>query len=68
MLKIGHRGACGHAPENTIISIRKALEIGVDGVEFDIQMSADGVPVVIHDDTLERTTNGKGRVRDFSIA
>lgn len=65
--RIGHRGACGHAPENTLASMRKALEIGVDGFEFDIQMSKDSIPVVIHDDTLERTTNGKGKVSDFSL-
>ncbi len=67
MLRVGHRGACGHAPENTIASMRKALEIGVDGFEFDIQLSKDGIPVVIHDDTLERTTNGKGLVSDFTL-
>jgi glycerophosphoryl diester phosphodiesterase len=60
--KIGHRGACGHAPENTLLSMRKALELGVHGFEFDIQMSKDGEPVVIHDDTLPRTTNGTGLV------
>ena len=68
MLKIGHRGACGHAPENTLASMRKALALGVDGIEFDIQLSRDGVPVVIHDDTLERTTNGTGAVADFTLA
>jgi glycerophosphoryl diester phosphodiesterase len=67
MWKIGHRGACGHAPENTLLSMRKALEFGVHGVEFDIQMSHDGIPVVIHDDTLERTTNGHGRVEDYDL-
>lgn len=65
--KIGHRGACGHAPENTLLSMKKALEFGVHGFEFDIQMSKDNEPVVIHDDTLERTTNGKGNVSDFSL-
>ncbi|MDX1975973.1 MAG: glycerophosphodiester phosphodiesterase family protein [Rickettsiales bacterium] len=64
--RIGHRGACGHAPENTLLSIRKALELGVHGIEFDIQLSKDGVPVVIHDDTLERTTSGKGLVSDYT--
>lgn len=68
MLRIGHRGACGHAPENTMSSVRKALELGVDGFEFDIQMSKDGVPVVIHDDRLERTTNGAGFVHDYTLA
>lgn len=67
MWKIGHRGACGHAPENTLLSMRRALELGVDGFEFDIQMSRDGEPVVIHDETLERTTDGTGNVRDYTL-
>lgn len=66
MWKIGHRGACGHAPENTLLSMKKALELGVHGFEFDIQLSKDGEPVVIHDDTLERTTSGKGSVSDYT--
>lgn len=65
--KIGHRGACGHAPENTLASVRKALELGVHGFEFDIQLSKDGEPVVIHDDTLERTTSGTGNVCDYTL-
>lgn len=65
---IGHRGACGYAPENTLASFRKALELGVHGFEFDIQMSSDGEPVVIHDATLDRTTNGTGQVSDHSLA
>ncbi len=68
MLKIGHRGAAGLAPENTVAAMKKAMELGVDGFEFDIRLSKDGIPVVIHDETLERTTNGKGRVRDFNLA
>ena len=64
--KLGHRGACGHAPENTLLSMKKALALGVHGFEFDIQLSRDGEPMVIHDDTLERTTSGKGNVRDFT--
>lgn len=65
--RYGHRGACGHAPENTLASVRKALELNVSGFEFDIQLSKNGEPVVIHDDTLERTTNGKGLVADYSF-
>ena len=65
--KIGHRGAAGHAPENTLASRRKAMELGVHGFEFDIQLSKDGEPVVIHDDTLERTTSGRGAVADFTL-
>jgi glycerophosphoryl diester phosphodiesterase len=63
----GHRGACGHAPENTVLSVRKALELGADGVEVDVQF-ADGQLVVIHDDTLDRTTNGHGRLVKKSFA
>lgn len=65
--KIGHRGARGHAPENTLLSMRKALELGVDGFEFDVQISRDGEPVVIHDETLERTTDGSGNVNDYTL-
>ncbi len=54
-LIIGHRGASSHAPENTIAAFRMALEAGAEGLEFDVQLAADGVPVVIHDATLERT-------------
>lgn len=68
MLKIGHRGACGHEPENTLRSFRKALELGVDGVELDVHICASGEPVVIHDETLERTTDGVGRVADKTLA
>ncbi|WP_051405056.1 glycerophosphodiester phosphodiesterase [Bacillus cihuensis] len=65
-LKIGHRGACGHSPENTMASFKKALEYQVDFIEIDIHLSFDGQIVVIHDLTLDRTTNGKGRVQDFT--
>jgi glycerophosphoryl diester phosphodiesterase len=61
---IGHRGAMGLAPENTLLSFRKALELGVDGVEFDVQNIA-GELLVFHDETLDRTTNGKGRLIEF---
>lgn len=59
---IGHRGAAGHAPENTLAALRKASALGVRCVEFDVHLSADGVPVLLHDDTLERTTDGEGAV------
>jgi glycerophosphoryl diester phosphodiesterase len=65
---IGHRGAMGHAPENTLASFARALEMGVDAIELDVQLSQDGEVVVIHDDQLERTTNGRGLVRDHSLA
>jgi len=57
-----HRGASADAPENTLAAFALAESQGADGLEFDVQLSADGVPVVIHDETLQRTTNGRGRV------
>lgn len=65
---IGHRGAAGHAPENTIASLEKAAALGVRWVEFDVKLSADGIPVLFHDDKLKRTTGGKGAVADCSWA
>lgn len=67
-LIFGHRGASMHAPENTLTAFRLALEMGADGIELDITPSADGVPMIIHDPDLERTTNGKGNVRELSAA
>ncbi|MFH1714033.1 MAG: glycerophosphodiester phosphodiesterase family protein [Candidatus Nealsonbacteria bacterium] len=63
-LKIGHRGACGYEPENTMASFKKALELGVDAIEFDVYTLKDGQTVVFHDDTLDRTTNGTGMIMD----
>ena len=65
---IAHRGNSSVAPENTLAAFRAAVEAGADGVEFDVQASRDGVPVVIHDERLERTTNGKGWVADATAA
>jgi glycerophosphoryl diester phosphodiesterase len=61
-LIFGHRGASAYAPENTLAAFRRALQLGADGFELDVTLSADGAPVVIHDDTLERTTDGCGPV------
>ncbi|MBI4968615.1 MAG: glycerophosphoryl diester phosphodiesterase [Rhodospirillales bacterium] len=61
---IGHRGAARHAPENTLASFRRAAELGTSWVELDARLTADGVPIVFHDSTLERTTGQKGRVRE----
>src|SRR5437667_11152942 len=61
-LLFGHRGASGEAPENTFAAFELALKQGADGIEFDVHLSSDGVPVVIHDARLERTTNGTGLV------
>jgi glycerophosphoryl diester phosphodiesterase len=62
MIIIAHRGASGHAPEHTFASWDRALEIGVDYIEQDLQMTSDGALVVMHDHTLDRTTNGTGEV------
>ena len=61
-LVLGHRGSAGLAPENTLAGIRAAARAGADGIEFDVQLSRDGVPVLIHDETLDRTTDGRGPV------
>ena len=63
MWKIGHRGACGYAAENSIASFQKALDLGVDALELDVHCSADGTVMVIHDATLDRTTNSHGLVQ-----
>lgn len=63
---IGHRGACGYAPENTLESIKTAAEMGITWVEIDVRLTKDFVPVIFHDDSLERTTNGSGNVADIT--
>lgn len=68
ILKIGHRGAKGHAPENTLISFQKALDMHVDGIELDVHLSADGELVVIHDEKIDRTTNGIGTINTLSLS
>ncbi|AWH84798.1 glycerophosphodiester phosphodiesterase [Flavobacterium album] len=67
-LKIGHRGAKAHAPENTLASFQKALDLGVDGIEFDVHVCATGELVVIHDFTIDRTTSGSGEVHKMALA
>ncbi len=64
---VGHRGAPREAPENTLISFRRAIDVGVDWIEFDLRESRDGVLVVIHDDTVDRTTNGRGRIDEMTF-
>jgi len=69
MVKImGHRGAAATEPENTLRSFSRALEMGVAAVELDVQLTKDGRLAVIHDATVDRTTNGRGRVKDFTLA
>ncbi|MEO6026890.1 MAG: glycerophosphodiester phosphodiesterase family protein [Candidatus Binatia bacterium] len=67
-LGIAHRGASGRAPENTHASFAAALDLGAEAIELDVQLSADGELVVIHDETLERTTDGAGQVGDHTAA
>lgn len=59
---VGHRGASAYAPENTVAAFDEAVRLGAKAVEFDVRLTADGVPVVLHDDTVDRTTNGQGPV------
>ena len=67
MLIIGHRGAKGHLAENTIESIKKALDLGVDGIEIDVHRCASGQLVVFHDFTVDRMTNGTGEVSKHTL-
>lgn len=62
-----HRGASAEFPENTMAAFRRALELEVEGIELDVHLSKDGVPVVIHDETVERTTDGSGAVADLTV-
>lgn len=64
-LIFGHRGAAGTFPENTMLSFDAAVKAGAHGIELDVQMTKDGVVVVIHDETVDRTTNGKGFIKDL---
>ena len=67
ILKIGHRGAKGYEPENTLISFQKAIDLNVDGIELDVHLSSDGKIMVIHDETIDRTTNRKGFVNQLLL-
>lgn len=65
-LIFGHRGAAGSYPENTMLAFKAAMDAGADGIELDVQMTKDGELVVIHDETVDRTTNGSGFVKDLT--
>lgn len=68
MIKIlGHRGCAGLEPENTIRAFKRAIDLGVDLIEFDVRMTKDKKLVIIHDEKLDRTTNGQGFLRDFNF-
>ena len=62
---LGHRGASGYAPENTLEAFKLAMDMGADGFELDVHLSKDGELVVIHDETVDRTTDGTGFVGDI---
>lgn len=66
-LVISHAGCAGHAPENTLAGVRTALELGADAIEVDVQASADGAPVLMHDLTLDRTTDGSGDLGSLTL-
>jgi glycerophosphoryl diester phosphodiesterase len=66
-LVVAHRGASADRPENTVPAFERALDAGADAVEFDVRVSADGHPVVMHDPSVDRTTDGTGLVRDLSL-
>lgn len=66
-MRVGHRGARAYEPENTLRSFKRAIELGVDAVELDVRRTADGDVVVIHDDSVDRTTNGSGLVKELTL-
>jgi glycerophosphoryl diester phosphodiesterase len=68
MLVIAHRGASGHAPENTLAAFRRAVALGASFIETDLHLSRDAHFVAIHDETVNRTTNGRGKVHDLTLA
>ena len=67
ILTIGHRGAKGHQPENTLASFRTAIDLNADGIELDVRLSSDGKLVVIHDETIDRVTDSIGTVNTFTL-
>lgn len=67
MLNIAHRGASGTFPENTLSAFRAAIDAGADMCELDVQLTRDGSVVVIHDDSVERTTDGDGEVAELTL-
>ena len=67
-LIIGHRGASAVAPENTMAAFREAIAVGSDGIEFDVRLTRDGVPVIIHDNTLRRTAGLPHRIADLTLS
>ncbi|WP_069998462.1 glycerophosphodiester phosphodiesterase [Cellulosilyticum sp. I15G10I2] len=68
VLNFAHRGASGYYAENTMLAFGKAVEMGCDGIETDVHLSKDGIPVLIHDETVDRTTGKKGYVEDYTFS
>ncbi len=66
MKVMAHRGYSGKYPENTMLAFQKAVEVGCDGIELDVQLTKDGVLVIIHDEMIDRTTDGTGAVKDYT--
>ncbi len=64
---VGHKGASGYAPENTIASFERAIELGADAIEIDVHFTKDGEVVVFHDEEVSRTTNGQGKIHEFTL-
>src|SRR3990170_7229468 len=67
MLITAHAACRGHAPENTLAGVRAALNLGADAIEIDVHCTRDGVPVLIHDETVDRTTGGTGEIAALSL-
>lgn len=67
IINYAHRGASGYYPENTMLAFEKAIDLGCDGIETDVQMTSDGELVLIHDELVNRTTNGTGFVKDYTL-
>ena len=67
MLKIAHRGAKAYEPENTLQAFQKAIDLNAEGIELDVHLSADGHIIVMHDETIDKMTNGKGAVNTFTL-
>ena len=67
MINIAHRGLSDKTPENTLYAFDSALEVGMNHLEFDVQLTSDNIPVVIHDETIDRTTGQKGHVKQMTF-
>lgn len=67
-LVVSHAACAGHAPENTLAGLRLALHMGADAIEVDVHLSADGIPILMHDDSVDRTTDGRGTVASLTLS